>query len=215
MGRTWISTCGWLLGLGTLALGVFASPRLPEQSQTAPLTDEQKKLEAEFKSSIRPLIDEYCATCHTGEQAPGKLDFDSYKDLAPILANQKKWDEVVLNVRSEVMPPPGMPVPSKAEREKLVDFIQRAFSSNCNLEDVGRVTIRRLNKTEYFYTVQDLLGVDLDVTQDFPSDNVGYGFDNIGDVLTLSPLHMEKYMKAAEDLSKAAIQITMPKNTQP
>ncbi|MCB0825630.1 MAG: DUF1592 domain-containing protein [Armatimonadetes bacterium] len=212
MGRTWISTCGWVLGLGTLALGVFASPKLPKQAQPLQLTDDQKKLEAEYKKSIKPLIDEYCATCHVGEQAPGKLDFDSYKGLAAILDNQKKWDQVVLNVRSEVMPPPGMPVPSKADRDKLVDFIQRAFSSNCNLENVGRVTIRRLNRTEYRYTVQDLLGLDLDVTRDFPSDNVGYGYDNIGDVLTLSPLHMEKYMKAAEDLSKAAIQITTPKN---
>src|SRR5690606_15488506 len=69
----------------------------------------------------------------------------------------------------------------------------------------GRVTVRRLNRTEYNNTIRDLVGVDFQPADDFPSDDVGYGFDNIGDVLSISPLLMEKYLDAAEQIAGKAI----------
>src|SRR5262249_21734368 len=75
------------------------------------------------------------------------------------------------------------------------------FAVDCGLKrDPGRVTIRRLNRTEYNNTIRDLVGVNFQPAEDFPADDVGYGFDNIGDVLSLPPLLMEKYLAAAEKI---------------
>src|SRR5439155_19917586 len=76
--------------------------------------------------------------------------------------------------------------------------------------DPGRVTVRRLNKTEYANTVRDLVGVDFNPAEDFPADDVGYGFDNIGDVLSLSPILMERYLSAAESIAQRAILVGDP-----
>src|SRR6185503_10649065 len=77
--------------------------------------------------------------------------------------------------------------------------------------DPGRVTIRRLNRTEYNNTIRDLVGVDFQPAEDFPSDDIGHGFDNIGDVLTLSPVLMERYLAAAESVMQRAIVVDPPK----
>ena len=104
------------------------------------------------------------------------------------------------------MPPAGMPQPTVAERNLLVSWTESALSkTDCKLPDPGRVTLHRLNRVEYNNTIRDLVGLDLKPADDFPSDDVGYGFDNIGDVLSISPLLMEKYLTAAERVAEAAI----------
>src|SRR2546426_145170 len=96
--------------------------------------------------------------------------------------------------------------PPPAEREQMVSWIDATLSqADCKIRDPGRVTMRRLNREEYNNTIHDLTGLDLRPTDDFPSDDVGYGFDNIGDVLSMSPLLMEKYIAAAEKIAQAAI----------
>ena len=105
------------------------------------------------------------------------------------------------------MPPEGKPQPSEAESARFTQYLQSLLSkANCKIaHDPGRVTLRRLNRDEYNNTVRDLVGVDFRPADDFPSDDVGYGFDNIGDVLTLPPLLMEKYLAAAEAIADEAI----------
>ena len=102
------------------------------------------------------------------------------------------------------MPPEGQPQPSAAEAAPVTQYLQSLLSkANCTTaQDPGRVTLRRLNREEYNNTVRDLVGVDFRPADDFPSDDVGYGFDNIGDVLTLPPLLMEKYLAAAEAIAE-------------
>lgn len=107
------------------------------------------------------------------------------------------------------MPPPGAAQPDAKQREAAADAIE-AVLTDCVRPDPGRVTIRRLNRAEYDNTIRDLVGVDLRLARDFPSDDVGEGFDNIGDVLTLSPLLMEKYLAAAEQIAEKAI--VVPEN---
>ena len=80
--------------------------------------------------------------------------------------------------------------------------------------DPGRVTVRRLNRVEYNNTVRDLFGVDIKPAEDFPSDDVGHGFDNIGDVLSLSPVLMERYLAASETVAQRVIQPIPPKPTK-
>ena len=112
------------------------------------------------------------------------------------------WHSVLKNVRAGIMPPPGKPKPSADELKTLEDWIKRdAFRADPNDPDPGRVTLRRLNRVEYRNTIRDLMGIDFRTDEEFPADDSGYGFDNIGDVLTISPLLLEKYVQAAESRS--------------
>ena len=106
------------------------------------------------------------------------------------------------------MPPKGLPRPAAAQVEAVTAWIEAEFvRADRNVKpDPGRVVARRLNRAEYNNTIRDLLGVDFRPAEDFPQDDSGYGFDNIGDVLTLSPLLMEKYLSAAEIVSRLALQ---------
>ncbi|HZN34867.1 MAG TPA: DUF1592 domain-containing protein, partial [Pirellulaceae bacterium] len=110
-------------------------------------------------------------------------------------------------LRSGAMPPEDAVQPSDAVRRKIASLIEKTiYNIDCDLPaDPGRVTIRRLNRAEYNNTIRDLIGVSFRPADDFPSDDVGGGFDNIGDVLTLPPLLMEKYLAAAERIAEAAI----------
>ncbi len=104
------------------------------------------------------------------------------------------------------MPPAGKPRPTDQERRLLEEWIKYgALGIDPKNPDPGRVTVRRLNRVEYRNTVRDLLGVDYDTTSEFPPDDTGHGFDNIGDVLTLSPLLLEKYITAARAIVSAAV----------
>ncbi|MGC4048091.1 MAG: DUF1592 domain-containing protein [Armatimonas sp.] len=159
-----------------------------------------------FDKEIRPLYVKYCGGCHSGKTAAGSIDLGSDATFAQALKNRKFWDKAILNVDAGNMPPPNMPQPTPVERKKMIDSFQALLTQvDCQLNDPGRVTMRRLNRAEYNNTVRDLLGVDLRLADAFPSDDVGYGFDNIGDVLSLSPLLMEKYLAAGDKAAKAAI----------
>src|SRR5262249_55236937 len=110
------------------------------------------------------------------------------------------------NVRSGIMPPPGEERLSADEQRQLFDWIEfDAFGIDRADPDPGRVTLRRLNRVEYHNTIRDLMGVDFDTTEEFPADDSGYGFDNVGDALSLSPLLMEKYLDAAEVIVAEAV----------
>src|SRR5207237_4414353 len=110
-------------------------------------------------------------------------------------------------LQTGAMPPMRMPRPNASEMKEVTRWIEGEFDRVDRLAkpDPGRITARRLNRTEYNNTVRDLLGLDLRPADDFPQDDSGYGFDNIADVLSLSPVLMERYMAAAERLARAAV----------
>src|SRR5207244_12487999 len=104
------------------------------------------------------------------------------------------------------MPPPGAPAPAKDEITSVVNWIDSVLKGSGYFADnPGRVTARRLNRVEYNNTVHDLLGVAIRPADEFPVDDSGYGFDNVGDVLSVSPMLMEKYLTAAEKVSRLAV----------
>ena len=117
------------------------------------------------------------------------------------------WERIVQKVRTGEMPPEGLPRLPAAQIETLVKFVQREFEkADRNVKpDPGRVTARRLNRNEYSNTIRDLLAVDFRAERDFPTDDSGHGFDNMSDVLTISPVLMEKYIAAAERIASRAI----------
>jgi hypothetical protein len=169
-----------------------------------------------FQQTLRPFVAKYCFDCHSGEAAEAELSLDSYKTPASMREDRPAWQRVLRMVRGREMPPEDMPQPTTAEVVTVTRWIEEEITRvDCSGPiDPGRVTIRRLNRVEYANTVRDLLGVAFDPGDRFPADDVGYGFDNIGDVLMLPPLLMEKYLDAAEEIAPRAI-ATDRKKTKP
>src|SRR5205823_3242332 len=126
-------------------------------------------------------------------------------------------EKVLNSFKAREMPPEDKPQPTAAERELMSTFLDQQLAAiNCmKARDPGRVTIHRLNRVEYNNTIRDLVGVDFQPADDFPADDVGYGFDNIGDVLSLPPVLLEKYLAAARKiLNKAIVTDLKPKPVQ-
>ncbi len=159
-----------------------------------------------YQKEIVPLLENYCFDCHGDGESKGDFSMDATADLSAHLSNRKHWLPVWQNLRSQVMPPSDKDQPSVEEKRKLLSWIEKSvFKLDPNNPDPGRVTIRRLNRTEYQNAVYDLLGVEYDTREIFPPDDTGYGFDNIGAVLSMSPLLMEKYIAAADEVVALAL----------
>lgn len=166
--------------------------------------------EVTFEKEIKPILEDYCFDCHGDGASKGDFSMDEYDDLSGHLDDVDHWLAVWRNVRSQIMPPPKKDQPDLAEKQQLMRWIEkRVFKLDPNHPDPGRVTIRRLNRVEYYYSIKDLLGVEYATWENFPADDTGYGFDTIGDVLSISPLHMEKYLEAASTVAEKAL----PKGT--
>jgi hypothetical protein len=162
--------------------------------------------EDSFKKEVQPLLQQYCYDCHGNGKHKGDLALDKYKSIDSIRADKKEWELVLRNVKSGEMPPEKKPQPTQAQRELLAKFVEEVvFPVDPRKPDPGRVTIRRLNRAEYNNTIRDLVGVEFKPADDFPVDDVGYGFDNIGDVLSMPPILLEKYLSAADKILSAAI----------
>jgi mono/diheme cytochrome c family protein len=162
-----------------------------------------------FKTKLQPFVKTYCQECHSADDPQAGINLLSFKTEAQMLKgkNRKTWEMVLSMVEIGAMPPNDMDQPKDSEVDEVVAYLEdKLYNLDCDMiDDPGRVTVRRLNRTEYNNTVRDLLGVTFKPADDFPSDDVGYGFDNIGDVLSLSPLLMEKYLDAAEKITAQAI----------
>jgi hypothetical protein len=187
------------------AAGPPHAPAAPAPSTAAPATAGLDA--ATFDGQVRPLLVKYCYDCHSGEVGKGDVKFDTFKTAADVLAGRKTWETVLHHVYTREMPPADADIfPSTAERELIVTWIEKnLLHFDAARPDPGHVTFRRLNRSEYNNTIRDLVGVDFQPAEDFPADNSGFGFDNIGDVLSLSPLLMEKYLTAADRIFDQAI----------
>jgi len=162
--------------------------------------------EAGFKKSIEPILAEYCYDCHADGMDKGQVAFDGFQSTGELLADHRLWQAVLKNVRAGLMPPEKKKKPGPEEVATLERWIKgEVFGIDPANPDPGRVTLRRLNRAEYRSTIRDLMGVDFRADEEFPPDDTGYGFDNIGDVLTISPLLLEKYMQAAETIVTEAV----------
>src|ERR1041385_806595 len=161
---------------------------------------------ARFRREVRPILTEFCFDCHGDGMSKGKVAFDSFKSHDELLAKRDLWLAALKNVRAGLMPPENKPRPSHEQQKTLETWIKSdVFGIDPLNPDPGRVTIRRLNRVEYRNTIRDLTGFDFKVEDELPPDDSGYGFDNIGDVLTVSPMLLEKYMQAAETIVAGAV----------
>ena len=171
---------------------------------------------ADFAVDVRPFLVEHCAACHGAEVQMAKLRLDGFENERQALADPGVWEDVLRMIAARKMPPAGSARPSPESYARVSAWIESRLDRivAARKPDPGRVTARRLNRSEYNHTVRDLLHVDLRPADDFPVDDSGYGFDNNGDVLSISPVLMEKYVRAAEKLARAAIWDS-PRQAQP
>ena len=197
---TFLAATG-LLWAGAALLGPV------NQTQAAEKTDGYVPDAAGFEQHVKPLIADTCVVCHNDGLASGGLNVRNFSAADSIAAHREGWESILQKVRSGEMPPQGIPKPSPESVDAMVAFVEGEFdrADRHVKPDPGRVTARRLNRVEYSNTIRDLLGVQFLAEKDFPSDDSGHGFDNIGDVLTISPVLMEKYLAAAERIASSAI----------
>ena len=198
MQRRWLSLIS-----GSTLFGLAVAIPFTTNAQKKPVVSSVPS----FSTDVSPIVDKYCVSCHSDSVAPGGVRLTKGMSGTEALKNPALWNRIAKNISNKHMPPPGSPAPTDAQRRALATWVDAAFTQNCNVADPGKVTLRRLNREEYNNSVRDLLGVSIRPADDFPNDDVGYGFDNIGDVLSMSPLLMEKYLSASEKLVKAAIRV--------
>ncbi|RPH51986.1 MAG: DUF1592 domain-containing protein, partial [Planctomycetota bacterium] len=168
-----------------------------------------------FARAGLPILTKNCFKCHGAQGKPkADLNLAKYTTEASIRADRKTWKNVLKMLTNHEMPPEDFkPAMDSKERELLSKIVEAGLNRidpNAPLNP-GRVTARRLNRTEYGNTIRDLVGLDFDPAEDFPADDSGHGFDNIGDVLTLSPVLMERYLAAADSIVQRTFPVEPPK----
>ena len=160
----------------------------------------------QFSSSIRPFLVRNCQGCHNAANKTGGLAVDQLTSASTLTTHADEWEKILRKVKTGEMPPAGFPKPTAAAAATFTHWAETELDRQAALRpDPGRVTLHRLNRTEYNNAVRDLLAVDFTPADDFPADDAGYGFDNIADVLSLPPLLMEKYLNAAGKISRQAL----------
>ncbi len=193
--------------LPLVALSVATPALLPAAPAASTEATPTADAVALFHRNIEPLLVDYCYGCHGDGVSKGQVAFDGFDTSEALIADTRLWMAVLKNVRAGVMPPADEGhSPNPDEAKALEDWIKyRAFGIDPAQPDPGRVTLRRLNRLEYRNTIRDLMGIDFNSEVEFPPDDTGHGFDNIADVLTISPLMMEKYLQAAETIVDTAV----------
>jgi hypothetical protein len=175
----------------------------PAASDRAPTEAPSARPTPMFDRDVKPLLATYCLGCHEGTTPSGGLALDRLAVEDGARADVATWERVIAAIHVGEMPPPDEPAPASEEVAALESWLD-AEVFRCGGRDPGRVALRRLNRLEYNNTIRDLIGLDLRPADDFPADDVGDGFDNNGDVLSLPPVLAEKYLAAAEAIVEAA-----------
>jgi hypothetical protein len=175
------------------SLAVAATPAAP-----------QATIDQQFDQTVKPFVGKYCVACHSGKMAPAQFDLKSYTSVDMVADDFGRWALLAERLKNKEMPPKPMPAPPAAEAQQVIDWVAavRAEEIRKAAGDPGVVLARRLSNAEYDYTIRDLTGQDMHVAKEFPVDPANQaGFDNSGESLTMSPALLNKYLKAAREVS--------------
>lgn len=205
----------WAVGLVLAAsVGTAATCSTPQAHRRASTLAQPDALALEldrrFSADVAPLLATYCFKCHTGDDAKADLHLDQFTSSHDFLTGDVDTRLLRDMVSIADMPPPKHPHPSDHERLIITQWMDAmiAYVPADAPIDPGWFTPHRLNRTEYRLTMRDLLGIDpqeIDIAAKLPADDTGYGFDNIADVLSTSPLAIEQYLEAAEHAVEIAL----------
>jgi hypothetical protein len=159
-----------------------------------------------YREKIKPILEKHCFDCHANGEKEGGVAFDGFATDEALTADRKLWNRVLRIRRAGVMPPADHEKLTDADSKALEEWIKYSvFQIDPKNPDPGTITVRRLNRVEYRNTIRDLLGVDFPTQAEFPADDSAHGFDTNADVLSLSPLLLEKYLSAAQTIVTKAV----------
>jgi mono/diheme cytochrome c family protein len=162
-------------------------------------------------SSHQALLNQYCVTCHNQRAKTAGLMFDTM-DLTDISKNADVWEKAVRKLRGGMMPPPGARQPDRAAVESFVTFLETSLDAAAAASpNPGRVALHRLNRAEYANAIDDLFGLHIDAAALLPKDDQANGFDNVANVLKVSPSFLDQYVSAARAITNQAIGNPQPK----
>ena len=165
----------------------------------------QNAEDASAAAEARAALDRYCVTCHNERLRTAGLTLDTV-DPAHVGTAPEVWEKVVRKLRTGMMPPAPRPRPDADTYSTVVGYLEAALDRVADANpDPGRPAVQRLNRTEYTNAIRDLLALEVDGRDLLPADESGYGFDNIGDVLSVSPGLLERYLLAAAKISRRAV----------
>jgi hypothetical protein len=177
------------LAVTALALGAFARD-VRTQTQAA---------------DARPILNQYCVTCHNDRLKTGGLSLEQI-DLTRVGDSPEVWEKVVRRLRTGAMPPPPARRPDQATYDRLTGWLEGELDRHAAAHpNPGRPAIHRLNRSEYANAIRDLLDLDVNVASLLPPDDSAFGFDNVADVLGVSPVLLERYLNAADEVSAIAV----------
>ncbi|MDA1370786.1 MAG: DUF1592 domain-containing protein [Proteobacteria bacterium] len=205
MRRSGLITSVVLLGL--LAMGAFflVSTQTPELASTAPGAVAVPLASTGKPGDHSTLVNQYCVACHNQTLLTGGLALDSI-DVTTVSDHPQVWEQVLKKLRANAMPPTGMPRPDAATFQQFTAYLESSLD-NLALQNPnpGRTaTFNRLNRLQYQNAIRDLLAVEVDVSELLPKDDASYGFDNVN-LTNLSPTLMERYLAAAQKISRLAV----------
>ena len=156
-------------------------------------------------ASYRTVLGRYCITCHNENLKTAGLVLSSV-DVGNVVPGAEVWEKVIRKLRTRAMPPAGMPRPEEAVYDSFASYLETAIDGAAEADPhPGRPPAHRLNRAEYTNAVRDLLAIEVNGDALLPPDDSGYGFDNIADVLSVSPMLLERYMAAGRKLSRLAV----------
>ena len=156
-------------------------------------------------SPERAVLNKFCVTCHNARLRTAGLQLDT-ADVDHPGGDAAVWEKVLHKLRTREMPPPGVPHPDNVTYDSLANYLETALDEAAEARpNPGRPAVYRLNRFQYANAIRDLIALDIDSASLLPADDSGYGFDNIGDVLTVSPVLLERYLSAAGKISRSAV----------
>ena len=186
--------CSILVAVPILSPG--DQPQAPQEANSAQ--------SVAFAKSVQPFFAKNCYACHNAQNNSGGLNLESYTSATAFSQDGDESGKILKRLAAGEMPPKGLPRPSDQDVKAVTKWIETELDRQIGAS-TGRVVARRLNRVEYNNTVRDLLGVDVRPADDFPQDDSAYGFDNIAQALSVSPLLMEKYVATAERIARMAV----------
>jgi mono/diheme cytochrome c family protein len=160
---------------------------------------------AQTPAAQQALLQKYCSGCHNNKLKTAGVSVEGL-DLSNVAGKAEILEKILLKVKAGQMPPPGLPRPDAATAAGFSRWLENSLDAEAAAHpDPGRPAIHRLNRAEYSNAIRDIFALDVNPGAMLPVDDSGYGFDNIGAVLSVSPALLDRYMSVARKVAREAV----------